>query len=386
MKNDIFRILGLVMVIFILSNINLLTSYSSSFAPNSAKYVVTQSDPDLTSEVLTTQLTTDLIASSSTSNLGSSNKPWSNIYGAFGRFTEAITGKISTEGTNQSLFLSPNGIGRVVIGGDSLVVASKSSNPATSRVGQVYFDTTLKEFRGYNGTSWRSLNSANTGSVDFEKDSFQYLSINDGNQTGLDVTGNITVEAWINIESQVSTNELYGIISKSDSLSNDVSYLFVYEDTNGTKDLRFRYSSDGNNVNSIDGAYNVTLDIGVWYHVAVAVNVSTQAFRFYVDGVGHDPTAIGGSSTSIANTNSPVSIGAGNHAQNFFDGLIDDVRVYNRRRTDGEIAADFSRELSGDERGLVGYWKLDGNLLDETDNHNNLTDNNSATFSTERSF
>ena len=39
-------------------------------------------------------------------------------------------------------------------------------------------------------------------------------------------------------------------------------------------------------------------------------------------------------------------------------------------------------ELNGDEAGLVGYWKLNNSLLDETSNNNDLTNNNSATFST----
>ena len=45
-----------------------------------------------------------------------------------------------------------------------------------------------------------------------------------------------------------------------------------------------------------------------------------------------------------------------------------------------------SVELDGDEAGLVGYWKLNNSLLDETSNDNDLTNNNSATFSTDVPF
>jgi len=42
-----------------------------------------------------------------------------------------------------------------------------------------------------------------------------------------------------------------------------------------------------------------------------------------------------------------------------FDGKIDEVRVWNYARSEGEIQADMHRRLNGDEPGLVGYWRFD---------------------------
>jgi hypothetical protein len=42
-----------------------------------------------------------------------------------------------------------------------------------------------------------------------------------------------------------------------------------------------------------------------------------------------------------------------------FLGLIDEVRVWNTARTQAQIQANMNRTLTGNEPGLVGYWRLD---------------------------
>jgi hypothetical protein len=77
-----------------------------------------------------------------------------------------------------------------------------------------------------------------------------------------------------------------------------------------------------------------------WYHLAFVYDgnlPSNQRVKFYVDGV-LDRTAYEASS-AISNTNSPMVIGQLNgNEQGFFEGLIDDVRVYRRALDPAEIA------------------------------------------------
>jgi hypothetical protein len=42
-----------------------------------------------------------------------------------------------------------------------------------------------------------------------------------------------------------------------------------------------------------------------------------------------------------------------------FNGLVDELRIWNVARTDAEIMANFDKALVGNEAGLVGYWKFD---------------------------
>ncbi len=46
-------------------------------------------------------------------------------------------------------------------------------------------------------------------------------------------------------------------------------------------------------------------------------------------------------------------------AERFFNGKIDDVRIYNRVLSTEEIQANMHTPLTGEEDGLVGYWSFD---------------------------
>lgn len=222
----------------------------------------------------------------------------------------------------------------------------------------------------------------NTHSIDLEASSSQYLSITDASQTGLDITGDITIEAWVKFE----TLGIYQTIINKVSVSNNWSYDFLVMSNNT---LQFNFSSSGlwnssyySQINS-GTAFTQT---GIWYHVAVVVDVSAVTAVFYINGTAISSTIAYSKSTSIYNGTSPVLIGGNGNASYYFDGLIDDVRIWNDIRTSTEIADNYNKELVGNEANLVAYWKLNNSLLDETSNNNDLTNNNSATFSTDVPF
>src|SRR5262249_43246265 len=49
-------------------------------------------------------------------------------------------------------------------------------------------------------------------------------------------------------------------------------------------------------------------------------------------------------------------------AGSLWKGRIADVRLFNRARTQAEIAEDIVQRLTGREAGLVGYWPLDNGI------------------------
>ena len=49
----------------------------------------------------------------------------------------------------------------------------------------------------------------------------------------------------------------------------------------------------------------------------------------------------------------------GSGQEDYFDGAISDVRVWNTARSGSDIQADMARTLDGNEDNLIGYWKLD---------------------------
>lgn len=108
----------------------------------------------------------------------------------------------------------------------------------------------------------------------------------------------------------------------------------------------------------------------LWHHVAVThdgVNVI-----FYIDGQLDSQQAYG---VTFSSTGS-YTIGSRN-ANEFFQGNIDEIRVWNVILTQQQIQAGMCSNLSGSETGLISYYKFDettGSVLNDfTSNANNGT-------------
>jgi len=222
---------------------------------------------------------------------------------------------------------------------------------------------------------------ANTFSLDLELSSSQYAFVAD--TAPLSVTGDLTIEAWIKLEQLPTTvGATFIIACKFDAVPLR-SYFFAVNSSDNK--LIFGVSADGTNIPT--AISTTALTTGVWYHTAVTYNASAGTCAFYLDG-SSDGT---GSSlnTSINDNASRFAIGANNTASTpiqFFDGLVDEVRVWNDIRTAQEISDNYLTELAGNESGLVGYWKLNNDYTDSTANAATLTASGSPVFSTDVPF
>jgi hypothetical protein len=101
-----------------------------------------------------------------------------------------------------------------------------------------------------------------------------------------------------------------------------------------------------------------TAYIGEWHHFA-GVYAKDRA-EFWVDGVqvaevAHDL----GLMSHLPLTDLYIGAGLPAPASEFFSGRIDEVRIWNYPRWPAEIQADWWRSLSGNEPGLVAYWRFD---------------------------
>jgi hypothetical protein len=85
-----------------------------------------------------------------------------------------------------------------------------------------------------------------------------------------------------------------------------------------------------------------TLSTGVWYHVAAVVPVgaiNTADVLVYIDGINQALSSEAGASQVLNSDIIEVSIGSGegDSAVNPFDGFVDEVAIYNRELSQGEI-------------------------------------------------
>lgn len=235
-------------------------------------------------------------------------------------------------------------------------------SPVGSAVGYWKFDegygTTSNDsgFGGNNGTitgaSW--TNQGKFGKALNFNGSSSY--INCGNNSSLNMgTGSFTHSAWIKAP-EGTTNR--NIIDKGI----------------GTTAYGFRLGTDGKVYVDIRGggtigtASTIRVDDDSWHYISVVLDKSSDLVKIYIDGVLNNT----GDASAIGDTDNSNNffIGADNGNQYWFDGLIDEVKIYNFALAEDEIRLDYNagsalnfgtgiEEDTSDNP--VGYWKLDEN-------------------------
>ena len=120
---------------------------------------------------------------------------------------------------------------------------------------------------------------------------------------------------------------------------------------------QLRFDNMGNtNSATYQTTFTPTFSANQWYHIAV-IQTSTHK-KLYIDGVLKQTVAKtpgSGSNTSSSNSATKATIGgsgANNATDNWLNGYLNDVRIYNHALSDKEV-----EEIS---KGLVLHYKLDG--------------------------
>lgn len=144
-----------------------------------------------------------------------------------------------------------------------------------------------------------------------------------------------------------------------------------------------RLSVSSNGTNSETLAKVISIMTNNWYRLSISWKASTATATFYLNAVNQG--IVTGTLTSINDNASRFYLGADKGAAavgDFFNGYLDDARVWNTTRTDSDISNYNLTQLLGSEGGLAAYYKLNNALTDATANANDLTNENSATFVT----
>ncbi len=167
------------------------------------------------------------------------------------------------------------------------------------------------------------------------------------------ISTDITTAAWIYIAGGAGTYRI--IISKNDGL-NSPTYEFGL--SNGNKLIWYQEFGG-----SALRTSNTSPSLNTWHHVAFVFNNAAKTGTFYLDGVA-DGAVSGLLNTET--TSAPLYIGVdaptGVNEQAFFNGKIDDLRLYSRELSATEITALYqsgqvTRKLVSNS-GLVGYWPM----------------------------
>ncbi len=171
---------------------------------------------------------------------------------------------------------------------------------------------------------------------------------------GLNVLGDWTLESWFKDQAGTSYNhgDTYIAIKGDTNASGEAPYLMGISWNNLFVGTRTGY------VTSMV-TYNLTnagTSWNAWHHAAATYQASTRTLTLYLDGV----QVAQGVQPSFTTTGNGLSFQIGRNGTTgaAWTGKLDDVRVWNVRRSAAQIAANMGNEYIGAPSGLIGNWRF----------------------------
>ncbi len=185
--------------------------------------------------------------------------------------------------------------------------------------GSTAYDNSSYEYNGdITGTRWTD---GMQGSALAFSDSGDYITVPGSDGGTLDLTGSLTVSAWVNMDGY-DDGSWSPIVTKGDS-----QYALHHD---GSTDEWVFTLSDGTTHEVREDAAG---DTGNWVHLLGTYNSSTGTMRFYRNGNLSDTTTGGITSNSV-----DVAIGRNEQQTGrVFDGRIDEIRIWNRSLSADEV-------------------------------------------------
>ena len=242
---------------------------------------------------------------------------------------------------------------------------------------------------------WNSTNTSMTIDVTVPEDSavidFNYFQGNSISFDGVDdrvvISGNsiykfsnqFTIELWVKPNSTDSDN-YRGLISFGEDGSNQFGYGFAYYATG----WRFFIKTQSNSVSQWTSLPYASAPSGQWTHLAASYDGTK--LTLYKNGSVADEKVVSGQIAWAANSGD-LYIGSFSKAGTdyFFNGNIDEVRLWNTVRTGLQIKGNKGITLEGNESGLVSYWKADesnGTILNDLTSNQINGNLNGSSFAT----
>jgi hypothetical protein len=270
---------------------------------------------------------------------------------------------LSVSGGNGISYSNPQ-LGNWYDSGASTTVSTEWSDYASNSSGTVLWlpmdegsGTTARDFSGngnngqvYNGTSvaGRYGNALSFNGID------NYVQVPDS--SSLHITTALTITAWIKTTGSGMTFR-NRIVDKWGSNNQGGGWNLNIWDSSGKLGFEQRYWN-GSQMFGTGLQGNTVVTDNAWHFVCATLDSGTATAKLYVDG------RLDAQSTSFTNpllsNNENLAIGAFSVSNyNLFNGITDEVQIYNRALSAAEINADYNNYL-GQNRTTVTAWELDG--------------------------
>jgi hypothetical protein len=187
--------------------------------------------------------------------------------------------------------------------------------------------------------------------LDFNGDDYVDCNTNDELNNLSDA---MTVSTWVNIRS--INNTWMVLVNKGETA-------WRLGINNGTSAIHYGFTGGDRGWQQANTATELVL--GEWYHVAATYDTIVGA-QVYLNGVVDASNSdLGGVSTNEM----PLLLGENPEATGrFLDGILDEVMIYNRALSEGEILYLATPPQDPGTEGLVAYYPLDGDVTDASGN------------------
>ncbi len=228
--------------------------------------------------------------------------------------------------------------------GVAVTVSNTGSPPSPGLVASYGFDegagTSAGDSTGngnngaLNGPSWTIGRFGQALSFDGVNDR---VAIPDSNT--LDLTTGMTLEAWVKPAALGTAWKTVLFKHRNSNATNMMYVLYGNRNTN----VPNTEVTVGTSVKVVNGPTGSGLPLNVWSHLAATFDNAT--LRLYVNGTQIASLATAG---PIATSTGDLWVGGNNIWNEFFNGVIDEVRIYNRALTQADIQGDMNRGAAPD--------------------------------------
>ena len=249
-----------------------------------------------------------------------------------------------------------------------------SQQEVTTLYNETYASSTKSTTDIFNDGSGVSLYELDE---DANSSNFGQAAVFNGSSSKIDISLNrssyseISYSAWI----KTSNTSQQRVIDSLDTtqVSNKMGLYTRFDGTRG-----IRYSSIGDDLWDTGDLDNL---LGDWFHVSVTDGGGDNV-TVYINGQSESITKV--VSNNNYNTPTTTTIGVGKKSSNvtgdYFNGQLDQVRIYNTALSSGDVTKLYNESFDVPTSNLVAHYKLDGNATDETGSYDGTE--SSITYST----
>jgi len=202
-----------------------------------------------------------------------------------------------------------------------------------------------------NGATLTADRFGNTNSAYYFDGVSNYISITDNPNINVQTGESYTISYWTKHSAQ--NNGKYMISKYMGSIGVEPSY-GLGTGSNGDSYSWFEFTAG----NGIENRGDIDLNDNNWHHIT-SVFKSGESITIYVDGeldIQH-PTTYTGSITNLHN----LTIGCGANLARFYNGSIDDIKIYKRALS--------LEEIKNEASDLIAHYPFNGNANDESGNN-----------------